>query len=314
MKKYLNNTISIIIPVYNVEKYLTQCLESVTNQTYRDLEILLIDDGSTDLSGKICDDYSKKDSRIKVIHQANSGISAARNTGIKLANGEFICFIDSDDYVDLDFCNKLLNVLKNTNSDIAECLCVKFSDENVPKPNNYNRIKQMSPKQWLTETNLKNVLSSCVVWNKLYKHFTFEGIEFPVGRKFEDEATTYKFAYKANKITRIYDELYFYRQRSESITHNVGKTEIDDKCIALKEKYLFFKEKNELDIAAFSAFKYCVLLISVFNDIKTLFSKEIAQEKYIEVKNLYKKFKHSKNIPLKYKLYIMYFLITNFKI
>lgn len=117
--------LSIIVPVYNVEKYLSDCINSILNQTYRDFELILIDDGSTDLSGKICDEYSKKDSRIKVIHKNNMGCSAARNTGINFATGDLVAFADSDDLIDSDMYDILIENIDFTNSDVSACSFVE---------------------------------------------------------------------------------------------------------------------------------------------------------------------------------------------
>ena len=123
------NKISIIIPVYNVEKYLSTCLNSVINQTYQNLEIILVNDGSTDACPKICEEYATKDNRIKVIHKQNGGLSDARNVGLKQTTGNLVSFVDSDDVLALDFYQKLINVLIKNNADIAECGFLKFENE-----------------------------------------------------------------------------------------------------------------------------------------------------------------------------------------
>lgn len=125
----MNPLISVIVPIYNVEKYLARCVDSIVNQTYKNLEIILVDDGSPDRCPKMCDDYAEKDSRIKVVHKKNGGLSDARNAGMAVATGEYISFIDSDDYVSDDFFECLLDVMNKENSDIAECSVVKLYED-----------------------------------------------------------------------------------------------------------------------------------------------------------------------------------------
>ena len=122
----MDSLISVIVPIYNVEKYLERCVESIINQTYKNLEIILVDDGSPDNCPQMCDDYAKKDSRIKVVHKKNGGLSDARNAGMKVATGEYVSFIDSDDYISLDFYETLLETIVDNDSDIVECSVVKF--------------------------------------------------------------------------------------------------------------------------------------------------------------------------------------------
>ena len=122
--------ISVIVPIYNVEKYLDRCVGSIINQTYKNLEIILVDDGSPDNCPQMCDDYAKKDSRIKVVHKENGGLSDARNAGMKVATGEYVSFIDSDDYISLDFYETLLETIVDNDSDIVECSVVKFYEDN----------------------------------------------------------------------------------------------------------------------------------------------------------------------------------------
>ena len=251
----MNKLISIIVPVYKIEPYIRQCIESILSQTYKNIEIILVDDGSPDNCGKICDEYAAIDDRIKVIHKKNGGLSEARNYGLKEAQGVYVSFIDGDDYVDKSFYQMLYEAAEKENCDIAECYSVNFEDGNIPQGSYRSGQTCLSPLEWLTESNVGDFLP-CVVWNKIYKKTLFDGIEFPVGRHYEDEATTYKVVYKSSKIVRIKSALYFYRQRSGSITQ-LEKTikEINEQYIALEEKCDFFRMKNEVKITKFAETK-----------------------------------------------------------
>lgn len=211
--------ISVIVPIYNVENYLENCINSILNQSYTDFELILVDDGSPDNCGKICDDYAKKDSRIKVIHKKNGGLSDARNIGIEAAKGEYISFIDSDDWIHKDFYLTLFNALSSSNSDIAICNFLKVSNDDIKdKIININPpVKTLSNLESLNDLYSDNYVNYIVAWNKLYKANLFKDIRFPVGKIHEDEFTTPKVLFESNKIAIITEELYYYRQTPNSI-------------------------------------------------------------------------------------------------
>ncbi len=211
--------ISVVIPVYNVEKYIDKCVDSIINQTYKNLEIILVDDGSTDRSGQKCDEWAKIDSRIKVLHKQNGGLSDARNYGIKEANGVYIGFVDSDDYVDLEMYDILLSNLKKFDADISVCSRVI-----VPENSNQQGIKLNEPLCFSSRDMIKDLFVSNkytlhAAWDKLYKRELFLNIEFPVGRLFEDAAIMYKVFESASKIVTTKAQLYYYVQRYGSISN-----------------------------------------------------------------------------------------------
>lgn len=213
----MDSLISVIVPIYNVEKYLDRCVDSIINQTYKNLEIVLVDDGSLDNCPKMCDDYAEKDSRIKVVHKENGGLSDARNAGMKVATGEYVSFIDSDDYVSLDFYETLLDTIVDNNSDIVECGVVKFYEDNSFDKNsddlkvtNYDTLDGLEG--LINENPFKQH-----VWNKLYKSSIALDIPYEVGKLNEDEFWTYQIFGKAKKVTRIYKTMYYYFQRGSSI-------------------------------------------------------------------------------------------------
>lgn len=221
----LNSDISVIIPIYNVEQYIAECLDTVLNQTYKRIEIILIDDGSTDSSGKIADNYALKDERVRVVHKKNGGLSDARNAGVKIARGDYVMFIDSDDYVDRKFAATALQSIKEFDADIV-CFRFTYVDD-------AEEIKISS-----TNTNLEHKIYTNIdaikdiftiggalkvnAWNKIYKRslFTDNGIMYPVGRLYEDNLTTYRLMYFSKKIVYLNKPLLFYRQRPGSIMKN----------------------------------------------------------------------------------------------
>ena len=210
--------VSVIVPVYNVEKYLTECIDSIVKQTFEDLEIILVDDGSTDTSGNLCDDWAKRDPRIKVLHKKNGGLSSARNAGLDVAKGQYISFVDSDDKIDKNFIKFLFNDIKDTNSDIACCNYYSF-DLN----GRFKQGKSFQKRIVLTSIEGKEKLLmenyyKCYAWNKLYKYELFNNIRYPVGKLFEDIDTTYELFNKSNQISYRSTPLYYYRQRDNSIT------------------------------------------------------------------------------------------------
>lgn len=212
--------ITCIIPVYNVQQYLKKCLDSVLNQSFTDYEIILIDDGSTDESGKLCDDYAKKHFQIKVIHQKNGGLSVARNRGIVEAKGKYVIFIDSDDYIDKDMFATLYSMNINLGSDIAACdkaivyensMKIEYGSEN-------GKISVFNPEEAFVKAVDFYGKFGMEIWNKLYKRELFNVVRFPAGKLFEDQATQYKLFFAANKISYIQKSLYYYLRRNNSIT------------------------------------------------------------------------------------------------
>lgn len=218
----MNLKISIIVPVYNVEEYLHRCVDSILNQTFSDFECILVDDGSTDNSGIICDEYAKKDNRIKVIHKPNGGQAEARNVGLDMASGNYIGFVDSDDWIHPQMYEILINFAEKFSSDITVCKYKKVNHE-VNKYNNYDDINNLEYEFYQKETVFneyysKNLLYkiSTVVWNKLYKKNVFVNIRFPLGIYYEDAAIALDTIEQCNNIIIINSELYFYYQRNGS--------------------------------------------------------------------------------------------------
>lgn len=236
--------ISVVIPVYNVEKYLSECLDSVVNQTYKNLQIILVDDGSTDFSGKICDVYAEKDNRITVVHQKNAGAGAAKNTGLELIDGDYFSIIDSDDYIELDMYEKMVNSLEKYNADIVQCLF-----RNVFVNDSFDRkykIKGNYPKVLTSKRFLKEYLYDwkyAIFANKVFKSSLLKDIRFPVGRKIDDEFFTYKLVCNAKKVVNIDNILYNYRMRKTSVM-NENDTDrlIYDRIDCFIERYNYVSD------------------------------------------------------------------------
>ena len=212
--------LSIIVPVYQVEAHIDECITSILDQTFRDFELTLVDDGSLDRCPAICDVYAQKDSRIRVIHQKNQGLSAARNTGLQAARGDYIGFVDSDDFIEASMYEKLLDNLEREKADISVCGRYKVWGDKKIQEQKSNVYKVMDSAQALALMNT-NVLGyfDVAAWDKIYKRSCFKGIEFPEGKLCEDWFVMYKLFFNAHRI--VYDSipLYNYRQRTGSITH-----------------------------------------------------------------------------------------------
>ena len=200
----MEELVSVIIPVYKVEKYLERCVESVQKQTFQNLEIILVDDGSPDLCGAMCDEMAKTDPRIKVIHKNNGGLSDARNVGIEMASGNYIVFVDSDDWLDLDMIALLYRVLKKYNADIAECSYRNICTDRIEEETNCSAKVVEGDRILALEAMLDWRWFKPVAWNKLYKRDVLGDIRYPKGKLHEDEYTTYKTSvYKGYKQDKI---------------------------------------------------------------------------------------------------------------
>lgn len=209
--------VSIIIPVYNVENYLDACLESVCNQTYKNIEVILVDDGSTDSSGRMCDDWSKKDDRIKVIHKANGGLSDARNAGLDVATGEYIEGVDSDDAVSPEITEQLMKAVLENNAEIVICDLVHIFPGEQKDFQVGTEMKVFTAEDALCEMMYqKSFLYT--FWGKIYKKSLLDGVRFPVGMLYEDVAVMYKIFCKASRIVYFDAKLYGYLHRENSIT------------------------------------------------------------------------------------------------
>lgn len=226
--------ISVIVPVYNVAKYLDACIMSIQKQTYTHLEIILIDDGSKDESGSICDRYALEDKRIRVIHQKNAGLSATRNKGISICQGEYISFIDSDDFINKGFIETMYKVMTESGCDLVCMEAVRFYDGDEGKAYSYwDRIDNQKENytvyssEQILEIAFYQKLSITDATLKLYRKKLFQDILFPVRRYYEDLATTYLFLLHSEHVAVLHHRLYAYRFRKSSIMTGT----FNDKCL-----------------------------------------------------------------------------------
>ncbi len=244
--------ISVIVPVYKVEDYLLPCIDSILAQTYQNLEIILVDDGSPDNCGKICDEYAKKDKRIVVLHKENGGLSDARNAGLDICKGEYISFVDSDDLIHHQFIEKLYENIITSDADLVYCAVTKF----LNKEDIYSAIDThvhcsntvVFDKPAIFDELLFEHLSfyeHVVAWNKLYKRKLWDVLRYPKGRIHEDEFVIHHIFDLCEKVIFIDSHLYFYRQRQDSIMFATRTVkQILDKYAAFEDRKDFFKKKH----------------------------------------------------------------------
>ncbi len=256
--------VSIIIPVYQVEKYLDRCVASVVNQTYTNLEIILVDDGSLDNCPAICDAWKERDPRIKVIHQQNGGLSVARNEGLKIATGEFIGFVDSDDWIEPEMVEILLSNMQATEADIAVCDYLRESEDS---PETIQQPESPAVTRYTAEEALRLLLSDkhylrTIVWNKLYRRHLLENIFFPEGKIYEDNIWTPQIIGRSKLIITIDLPLYHYLLRPESLSHDVHNMyrRFMDKAEMVEQKIQYIHEHypnlEDLAIAEYQSLCY----------------------------------------------------------
>lgn len=233
--------ITIVVPIYKVEAYLDKCINSIIQQTYQQLEIILVDDGSPDNCGKICDDYAKKDNRIKVIHKENGGLSDARNAGIDIAKGQYITFIDSDDYVELDYVEQLYGALTEEAQMVIGGYRVIY--ENGTILNQFNHLKTTLTKEETLKRMLYDDGISVSACGKLYSLNLFKAVRYPKRRLFEDAATTYRLIDLCTKISINSVPLYNYMMRNDSISQRTFNTKKMDLIDSTKEMCDYIKSK-----------------------------------------------------------------------
>ena len=239
--------ISIIVPVYKVEKYLEKCIESILTQTYKNIEVILVDDGSPDNCPAICDRYAVKDNRIRVIHKKNGGLSDARNAGLAVAKGDFISFIDSDDFVSKDFCELLLEASIKEKADMAICnyLVVDEDGNLIQEKNLHLPIKDgcINSQEFIKGYCGKYGWYYVIACNKIYKKKLFENIKYPIGKQHEDAFVIHHLAKQCNRIACIKKGLYFYVQRKGSIMSHISIRNMD-LGEALIDQYKFAKQNR----------------------------------------------------------------------
>ncbi len=266
--------ISVIVPVFQVAKYLDQCIASIVTQSYRNLEIILVDDGSTDECPAICDAWEAQDTRIKVLHQDNEGLSCARNAGLKLATGELIGFVDSDDWLESQMYEKLVQALSETGADLAICRFQREKDGTSPLTlkRNTSDTKIVIPPEEALKTLLlwdNNTIANCV-WNKLYRRKLIAGIEFIEKQLYEDVPWTANVIGNANSCVCLDTVLYHYRQRKGSLIH--GKKSIyysKQALFDMLEQRIQYMQVHYPSLAKLAIGQYQLFCCSNFLELKT---------------------------------------------
>lgn len=222
-----NPLVSVVVPVYNVEDYISQCIESIISQTYNNLEIIIVIDGSTDRSEEICESYKSKDTRIKIIRQRNQGLSVARNTGIISSRGELICFVDSDDFIKKEMIEKMVDAKLRNNAQMVIAGIIRYYSDKEYYKKSIATEKTVTPEEALMSILTDDLIGnySC---NKLVDRLLFENVFFPENKVYEDVYTIYKVIAKCKIIYVLSDSFYFYRQRDNSLTHIPSLKAFDD--------------------------------------------------------------------------------------
>lgn len=309
-----NPLISVIIPVYNIADYIQKCIESIIKQTYNNLEIILVDDGSSDISGKICDQYAKNDPRIIVFHKENGGLSDARNYGIERAHGELLGFVDGDDRIHPQMYEIMLSKMLLEEADLVTCWFEQHDDMSFEKAVDINSIctKIISASEALIDIETPLV----VAWNKLYKRTIFTDLRYPIGKVHEDEYVIHKIIRKCKKIVVIDYPLYFYTIRQGSIVANMNEQRINDALEALRDRIAFADMEKWNDVMPAVVKRYCDYCIDRYYDIQSgryIIPREVKEglwkaehdmcEKYLDVQidERYRKFAIS---PIMYERFI----------
>lgn len=266
----MNDLISVIVPVYGVEQFLDQCVESIVGQTHKNLEIILVDDGSPDNCPAMCDAWAARDSRIQVIHKVNGGLSDARNAGLSVATGDFLAFVDSDDWIESNMYEVMLKALKEADADFCACGIIdSYSDKEI--------LHSSRPHTGASEEFLAMIyhdtIFSVAAWNKLYCKKMWEGFEFPKGKICEDAFTTYLLVDRANRITQIEAPCYHYRIRENSIMTSAFRPARMDEEEAWRCNYEYMKQHHP-DIAS-AAYDFYLQKVHVL--IKTIRPDQILQ-------------------------------------
>ncbi len=243
--------ISIIVPVYKVEKHIHRCVDSVINQTYKNIEIILVDDGSPDNCGKICDEYAAKDSRIKVIHKANGGLSDARNHGIDAATGEWLLFIDSDDWIHPQTVEVLYNAAIKNRVNVSACNFAETQGEQ-PDVDSSIEAEKYTPKDFYTTYHVVATIACA----KLYHRSCFKNIRYPKGKLHEDEYVTYRILFAEDTVAFINQPYYAYYINSDGITKSSWSPKRLDAEKALYEQINFFKSRKDQELIDFSLKNY----------------------------------------------------------
>ncbi|SEL73328.1 Glycosyltransferase involved in cell wall bisynthesis [Butyrivibrio sp. ob235] len=298
--------VSIIIPVYNVEKYFNECIESVVKQSYRNIEIIIIEDGSSDSSVSICDNWAENDSRITVIHQEHKGVSGARNVGLDRAKGDYICFVDSDDYVTDNYIEDFVRKIEEVGSDIVFC---DINTTRLPKPIYSMQSDQVFSadefRRFLYNPFSREYVEMVVIWNKIYKRRLFDNLRFEENKIHEDEILMNNFFYTVSQMGYLAAKNYFYRYNRDGITgeNNAYKTQHINAVEAYEDRIDIAIKHNDREMAE-ATLKWTFLKIIDFYKNGNEDMKKMAKEKYVDIFSKYSYLLNAKRY-IKYRLFMI---------
>lgn len=310
----MNPLVSIIVPIYNAADFLIRCLDSLENQTYSNLEIILINDGSTDDSLKICNSYAQKDNRIVLIDKKNEGASIARNIGIQKAGGVFFAFLDADDWIAPNYIEQLMKPFENEEVDISIC-SYRICQEYIPPSSELRTAYECKDaRKYLLESQRLGNFATIVPWGKIIKKKVAVGVLFPPKVHFEDEATVYKFFYASNQIAESSSKAYYYLQSPNGLTKMVYPKHPEDAVVVFEEKYRFFKERNDERFFQYTLATLlwkCLTLYAIKKDQRKYAKNKIAQ--YLKVFNQYNiNYEHSFALKFFCRFPFIYLLYKKF--
>lgn len=304
--------LSIVVPVYNVEKYLERCINSLVAQTFSDYEIILVDDGSTDNSGKICDQFAKLNNKIKVIHKENGGLSSARNAGIDIATGKYIGFVDSDDWIEPDMYYNLYNAAVEHDLDMVICgVALNFEDGSSTIYYSTENFKVFKKEEALRAIFVDSLFYE-EAWNKIYSRHIFDTVRYPIGKIHEDTFVICEILDRCNNIGYIPNVDYHYFQRNDSIMGTLRKIPSNDKIESIERVLTLLRKYEEIYIDSF----YNLISAPLKNIDSIIDSSSDAATTYMHLlKNFYKKFKKdiflSRNTPAAVKVLILIILLPD---
>lgn len=301
--------LSVIVPVYNVEAYIEQCLDSLVKQTYKNIEIILVDDGSTDRSGDICDKYAALYEFISVYHKKNGGLSSARNYGIEKALGEYLSFIDSDDWIKESMFEMLVKGAIESEADVVICNCIRYFTQENQK---VREIKEKNTTIYKGQKAVIRLYTDFSAWNKIYKKILFQSIRYPEGKLYEDARTTYRIADKVNRLMVIPEPLYFYRQRGTGIMGTFQNKNYLDRVHVWTEIYEFEKDKFPKSELKNILYRKDKLITEILQGM--IKNKEFIQERKLArelVHNLSASFASNGAWSLREKLVVLFYRFWN---
>lgn len=288
-----NKMVSIIVPVYKVEKYLATCVDSILHQSYINWELILVDDGSPDRCGEICDRYANIDKRIKVIHKQNAGVAAARNSGIEQASGDYATYLDGDDFFHPDCLENLVRIAVEKQADIVQCDYVRGFDTSFPSCEQEEKVRTYSNHTVFTED-----VAKVIVWGKLYRIDILKDIRIPEGRYFEDDLVAWRWYYAANRIVVTSKPYYYYTINNDSTMAQHKKKPNISFIEAYDERIDFFEKCGDEDLVTCSKLQLCKCVALVYgNALLDVQQKQILRTKFYEC---WKSIKTSKVVPVKF--------------